>query len=67
MQEVLLPLLLHHNIFFLTETRNNQFNTSMQILNQDIKHFDNIPNLETISKNFKLPSSAEEYINLSFF
>ncbi|KAF1922117.1 uncharacterized protein M421DRAFT_79529, partial [Didymella exigua CBS 183.55] len=45
LQEVLFPLLLHHNLFFLTETRNNQFNTAMLILEQDIKRFDNIPNI----------------------
>jgi hypothetical protein len=66
LQEVLLPLLLHHNIFFLTETRNNQFNTAMAILEQDIKIFDNIPNISNIPKLFYLVNAAD-YAKLSFF
>jgi hypothetical protein len=65
LQEVLFPLLLHHNIFFLTETRNNQFNT-MAILEQDIKMFDNIPNISHISKSSDLVNAAY-YTKLSFF
>jgi len=66
LQEVLFPLLLHHNIFFLTETRNNQFNTAMAILEQDIKMFDNIPNISDISKSSDLVNAAY-YAKLSFF
>lgn len=67
LQEVLFPLLLHHNIFFLTETRNNQFNTAMYILIQEIKTFKDIPKLNLIDKRFELPGSPESYIKLSFF
>lgn len=66
LQEVLFPLLLHHNLFFLTETRNNQFNTAMVILEQDIKRFDNIPNISKIPKLFYVENS-ENYVKLSFF
>ena len=66
LQEVLFPLLLHHNIFFLTETRNNQFNTAMVILEKDIKMFDNIPNINKIAKLFYL-ENAVDYAKLSFF
>jgi hypothetical protein len=66
LQEVLFPLLLHHNIFFLTETRNNQFNTAMAILEQDIKMFDNIPNISNIPKSDDLVNAAD-YAKLSFF
>jgi hypothetical protein len=65
-QEVLFPLLLHHNLFFLTETRNNQFNTAMLILEKDIKRFDNIPNISKIPKVFYV-ENAEDYVKLSFF
>ena len=66
LQEVLFPLLLHHNIFFLTETRNNQFNTAMVILEQDIKMFDNIPNIGNIPILFYLVNAAD-YAKLTFF
>lgn len=66
LQEVLFPLLLHHNLSFLTETRNNQFNTAMVILEQDIKRFDNIPNISKIPKLFYVENS-ENYVKLSFF
>ena len=64
LQEVLFPLLLHHNMFFLTETRNSQFNTAMVILEQDIKMFDNIPN-KTSKLSFL--ENAVDYTKLSFF
>ena len=67
LQEILFPLLLHHKIFFLTETRNNQFNTAMAILKQDIKTFENIPNVNAIGKTFDLPNNPLGYIKLNFF
>jgi len=67
LQEVLFPLLLYHNIFFLTETRNKQFNTAMVILEQDIKRFDFIPSINNIPKIFNLPVNPADYVKLSFF
>ena len=67
LQEVLFPLLLYHNIFFLTETRNNQFNTAMLILEKDIKMFSFLPCIDNIPKIFKLPVNAGDYVKLSFF
>jgi hypothetical protein len=43
LQEIFFPLLLHHDIFFLTETRKFQYNLSMYILKKDIKLYDEIP------------------------
>ena len=43
LQEVIFPLLLHHNIFFLTKSRIDQFNLAMFIFKQDIKFFDLLP------------------------
>ena len=43
LQEVLFPLLLHHNIFFLTETRRAQFDLAMFIFNNEIKFYNDIP------------------------
>ena len=67
LQEVLLPLLLHHKIFFLTETRINQFNTCMYILNNNIVNFDMIPANKDIVSIFELPSTAQGYTHLHFF
>lgn len=43
LQEVIFPLLLHHNIFFLTDTRRAQFDLAMLIFKQEIKIFADIP------------------------
>ena len=67
LQEVVFPLLIHHNIFFLTKTRREQFDLAMYIFNNNIKSFYNIPNLNGFSVLFKLPDTASEYLNLKFF
>lgn len=67
LQEVLFPLLIHNNIFFLTETRVNQFNLAMHILKNDIKVFDEIPSKDNIEDIFKLPEDAHGYTLLHFF
>jgi len=68
LQEVIFPLLKHHGIFFLTETRRNQFDKAMFILQKEIKLYeelDSSPSL--ISSMSVLPTTALEYVNLSFF
>lgn len=65
LQEVFFPLLLYHNIFFLTETRANQFNLAMYILENNIKRYDNIP--KDIPSKFELPKSPSDYTLLHFF
>lgn len=67
LQEILFPLLLHHNIFFLTDTRVSQFNTAMHILNQDIKIFDDIPKKMEMNSVFILPTTPLDYTKLHFF
>jgi hypothetical protein len=79
LQEVLFPLFLHHNIFFLTEVRRAQFNLAMFILKEEIKIYDQIPTLAPrpcfdASSNRKeipllceLPKTALDYLNLHFF
>lgn len=67
LQEILFPLLLYHNIYFLTETINNQFNTAIMILEQNIKIFNEIPPTNVINKNFVLPTNPESYLKLRFF
>jgi hypothetical protein len=65
LQEVFFPLLLYHNIYFLTNTRITQFNTAMYILKNDIKNFNDIPS--EIPNVFELPSTAKGYTELPFF
>ena len=67
LQEVVFPLLLHHNIFFLTETRRSQFDLAIFILQQEIKKFSDIPRDSILESVFKLPESAKGYANLEFF
>jgi hypothetical protein len=68
LQEVIFPLLIHHNIFFLTETRRSQFDLAMYILNNNLKFFNQIPdNNLNYEVNFCLPKTALEYIKLPFF
>jgi hypothetical protein len=64
LQEVLFPLLMHHNIFFLTNTRTDQFNLAMYILENDIKMYDEIPS--DIPSKFKLPNNPTDYTLLPF-
>lgn len=67
LQQVLFPLLLHYNIFFLTKTRINQFNLAMLIMSENIKLFESIPSESNIPNVLKYPNSPVEYTKLVFF
>jgi hypothetical protein len=67
LQEVLFPLLIHHGIFFLTETRKAQFDLAMLILKNDKKVYDQIPAIKDIPTIFELPKTALGYTKLAFF
>ena len=67
LQEIIFPLLLHHNIFFLTESRRAQFDLAMFILKNEIKHYNQISQIKEIPTIFELPKTAIEYISLDFF
>lgn len=67
LQEIFFPLLIYNNIFFLTETRNNQFNLAMHILKNDIKMYDDLPSKDNIQNVFKLPENPYDYTLLPFF
>ena len=66
LQEILFPLFLQHKIFFLTETRRNQFDSAMFIFKNNLKLYNHIPNINQIPSIFELPKTAPEYINLNF-
>lgn len=67
LQEILFPLLVYNNIYFLTDTRRNQFNLAMYILKNDIKLFDEILSKDKIEDIFKLPNNPYDYTLLHFF
>ena len=67
LQEIIFPLLIHHNIFFLTESRRAQFDLAMFILKNEIKHYNQISQIKEIPTIFELPKTAIEYISLDFF
>jgi len=67
LQEVLFPLLLYNNIFFLTITRVDQFNLAMYILKNDIKLYNEIPNVNNIPTIFEIPNNPFDYTLLHFF
>ena len=67
LQEVVFPLLIHHNIFFLTNTRRDQFDLAIHIFKNNLKVYKDIPNINNISSIFKLPDTASDYLNLKFF
>ena len=67
LQRIIFPLLLYHNIFFLTETRRNQFDLAIHVLKEDVKIFDNIEHEYKLTTCFELPNSPTDYFNLHFF
>lgn len=65
LQEVFFPLLKHHGIFFLTETRRAQFNMAIHILKNNIKYYTDLPSVAPTLN--ELPTTAEGYVKLAFF
>lgn len=65
LQEVLFPLLLHHGIFFLTNTRRLQFERAMYILLNNIVQYADIPG--SVPTLCPLPTTASGYVSLPFF
>jgi len=64
-QDVLFPLFLYHKLFFLTNSRRDQFNKAMYILQNELKYFSEISSI--IPDLFPLPDSAKKYTLLPFF
>lgn len=67
LQEVLFPLLIEKKIFFLTNTRADQFNLAMYILKNDIKLFNQISNVNKVPAVFNTPTNPTDYTMLDFF
>ena len=67
LQEILFPLLLYNDIFFLTDTRRAQFDLAMFILKSDKKVYSEIPNRKEIPSIFELPKTPLDYLKKAFF
>lgn len=65
LQKYFIPLLLYHNLYFLTITRRKQFDKLLFILKNDIKLYNNLPNF--IPSFNLLPITSEDYLNIPFF
>lgn len=66
LQEILFPLIIKHNLFFLTDTRRSQFNLAFYILQNNLNMFSDISNIKVPSFN-TLPTTAVDYTLLPFF
>ena len=67
LQEIIFPLLLHYNIFFLTDSRRAQFDLAMFILKNDIKLYSQISQYKESVPKLSGPNTASDYIKLTFF
>lgn len=68
LQEILFPLLIHHNVYFLTNTRRSQFDLAMFVLKENIKLYDNLPSdIKSINTYFPILNSKMDYVYLPFF
>jgi hypothetical protein len=68
LQEVFIPLMQHHGLFFLTDTRRAQFDKLMYIIHNDIKLFSQLPDSTLITPFCApLPSDPLGYTQLPFF
>jgi hypothetical protein len=65
LQEIIFPLLMYHNLFFLTINRINQFNLAYYILSNNILYFADIPTV--VPNVYDLPSTPADYTLLPFF
>ena len=67
LQEVLFPLFIYNKIFFLTNTRIDQFNLAIYILKNDLKLYIEIPSINNIPAVFEIPKNPFDYTLLYFF
>jgi hypothetical protein len=65
LQDEFFPLLIYHNLFFLTKVRNLQYNKALYILRNDIKLYYDVP--ENLPSYYLPLSKTEDYLNLNFF
>jgi LAGLIDADG endonuclease/Cytochrome b/b6/petB len=64
LQVYLFPLLIFHNIYFLTKVRSEQYNKALYIMKNDIKLFSDIPDNSFSNLNI---FSSKDILRLNFF
>jgi hypothetical protein len=68
LQQVLFPLFIYHNIFFLTETRRAQFEKALFFMESGKSKISDLPEILPSSTYLpSLPQKAQGYIELKFF
>ena len=67
LQEVIFPLLVHHEIFFLTKARRAQYALALYILANNIVRYDEVKSGVSNLNSYPLPATPEAYISLPFF
>nr|YP_009029701.1 hypothetical protein [Magnusiomyces capitatus]AHY04954.1 hypothetical protein [Magnusiomyces capitatus] len=65
LQYILMPLLEHHGLFFMTKNRAQQYNKMLYILKNNMKIYSEMPTEMPLTKT--LPRTTEDYLNLPFF
>lgn len=65
LKEIFFPLLVHHNLFFLTKIRQKQYDKAIFLFMNNINLYSDIPT--NIPSNIPKLNSSEDYINLPFF
>lgn len=67
LQQAFLPLLIHHNLFFITTTRRQQLDKLMYVLTNNVTYFHNIPAIIPVTSYCPFPTTAAEFLSLPFF
>jgi hypothetical protein len=65
LQEVLFPLMQHHGLMFLTDTRKAQFDKVVYILKNKVTKFSSLPEVFPVTQ--PLPATPQGYLDLPFF
>jgi hypothetical protein len=65
LQQIFFPLFLHHNLFFLTDTRRAQFNRMMYVFTHNVTRFIDVP--ASFPSFNPIPTTAAGFVQLPFF
>ena len=68
LQQVLFPLLIFHNISFLTETRREQYKRAIYVMTENILKIEDIPDIILKTELLPpLPATPLEYLSIPYF
>ncbi|GAB2527455.1 hypothetical protein GCM10027054_13400 [Isoptericola nanjingensis] len=66
LQEIVFPLLIHHGIYFLTDTRRQQYALALHVLTNNIVWYADVPT-NFNSNIYPLPTTPAGYLSIPFF